>query len=118
MGDSLAPQPAAAAGGAPLVVSGRSVEDGLPVRVTIRDGLIAAIERPAEVADGTWVAPGWLDLQVNGYGGHDPSVEGVDASATMAMVRALWLIVDAFASDSVNVPVSEFSTLPFASKAT
>lgn len=90
MGEPLTPGPAAAAGSAPLVVSGRSVEDGLPVRITIRDGRIAAIERPADDADGTWIAPGWLDLQVNGYGGHDPSAEGVDASATMAMVRALW----------------------------
>jgi N-acetylglucosamine-6-phosphate deacetylase len=36
------------------------------------------------------VSPGWLDIQVNGFEGHDPNAAGADAGATIDMVRALW----------------------------
>jgi N-acetylglucosamine-6-phosphate deacetylase len=69
---------------------GRSAEDGRPVRVTIEDGLVAGIERTEEDPRGTWISPGWLDIQVNGYAGHDPNAADADPSTTAAMVRALW----------------------------
>jgi N-acetylglucosamine-6-phosphate deacetylase len=68
----------------------RSAEDGLPVRVTIADGLVTAIERTADDPGGTWVSPGWMDIQVNGYGGHDPNATDAGPEATAGMVRALW----------------------------
>jgi N-acetylglucosamine-6-phosphate deacetylase len=73
-----------------LVVEGTSVEDGQPVRVTIHDGRIAAIERIAGAADAVWIGPGWLDVQVNGFEGHDPNAVDADANATAAMIRSLW----------------------------
>jgi N-acetylglucosamine-6-phosphate deacetylase len=73
-----------------LVVEGSSIEDGRPVRVTICDGRIAAIDRIEVAADATWIAPGWLDIQVNGFEGHDPNAVDADADATTAMVQSLW----------------------------
>lgn len=68
----------------------RSSEDGWPVRVTIADGVVTAIERTTDDPGGTWISPGWMDIQVNGYGGHDPNAEDAGPEATAGMVRALW----------------------------
>jgi N-acetylglucosamine-6-phosphate deacetylase len=92
MSTTLAPGPAPTGPGDPLVVVGRSAEDGLPVRVTVRDGRIAAIERTGDDRAGTWVSPGWLDIQVNGYAGFDPGAADAGAAVTAAMVRALWRV--------------------------
>jgi N-acetylglucosamine-6-phosphate deacetylase len=75
---------------AELVVDGNSIEDGQPVRITIRDGRIGAIERIEGPTDAAWIGPGWLDIQVNGFEGHDPNAVDANASATTQMVRALW----------------------------
>jgi N-acetylglucosamine-6-phosphate deacetylase len=74
----------------PLVLEGRSIEDGRPIRLTIHDGLIAAIERPDGAAADAWISPGWLDIQVNGFDGHDPNAGDADGPATAAMARSLW----------------------------
>ena len=68
----------------------RSAEDGQPVRVTVADGIVESIERVTEDPGDLWVSPGWLDIQVNGYRGHDPNATDADASTTASMVRALW----------------------------
>lgn len=55
------------------VVRGRLVLDAevVPGRLHVEDGLIAAIEPdPAEVG-GPYLAPGFVDLHVHGWGGHD-----------------------------------------------
>ena len=84
-----------------LVVEGRFVEDGGAARVVVRDGLIAEIERTgvavtgptaaaAPTAADAWIAPGWMDLQVNGFDGHDVNEAGVMADDVAAMVQSLW----------------------------
>lgn len=45
----------------------RQYRDGAGVKITWRDGVIAAIE-PAPVTADVWLAPALTDLQVNGYG--------------------------------------------------
>ncbi|MEA2654197.1 MAG: N-acetylglucosamine-6-phosphate deacetylase [Chloroflexota bacterium] len=77
-------------GTAELVLEGRSIEDAEPIRLTLRGGRIAAIERVQMSSDQAWIAPGWLDLQINGFDGHDPNSADADASTTEAMVRAIW----------------------------
>ena len=76
--------------GAHLSLLGRSAEDGQAVRVAVEGGVVTAIERVADDPGGTWISPGWLDIQINGYAGHDPNAADADASTTAAMVRALW----------------------------
>lgn len=70
--------------------SGRSAEDGHPVRITVEDGRITAVDRVADEPGETWISPGWMDIQINGYEGHDPNAPGDQAEATTAMVRSLW----------------------------
>jgi N-acetylglucosamine-6-phosphate deacetylase len=74
-----------------LVLEGRLIEDGGAVRIVVRDGVVAELERLArEPASDAWIAPGWIDLQVNGFAGHDPNAADVEAGDVAAMVRALW----------------------------
>ena len=73
-----------------ITLDGRSVEDGRPIRLTVHAGRIAAIDDLEETSDPRWIAPGWLDLQVNGFDGHDPNAADADATTTTAMVRSLW----------------------------
>jgi N-acetylglucosamine-6-phosphate deacetylase len=72
---------------------GRDIDTGAPIRVAVADGSVSSIERPTQTAatdEGTWVSPGWLDIQVNGFGGHDPNDAEAGAQATAGTVRALW----------------------------
>jgi N-acetylglucosamine-6-phosphate deacetylase len=73
-----------------LVLEGRDVASSDPVRVLVADGRVQAIERLAHAVDDTWISPGWLDIQVNGFGGHDPNDPGAGPAATAGTVRALW----------------------------
>jgi N-acetylglucosamine-6-phosphate deacetylase len=69
---------------------GRDAATGHPVRVRISDGRVGALERVADDPGDAWISPGWLDIQVNGFGGHDPNDPGAGAEATAGTVRALW----------------------------
>jgi N-acetylglucosamine-6-phosphate deacetylase len=79
-----------AGAGTGLVLEGRSTEDGALLRVVIEGGVVTALERPSAGASRDWISPGWLDLQVNGFEGHDPNAVGAGPSETIGMVRALW----------------------------
>lgn len=73
-----------------LDLFGRDVSTGQPVRVVVAEGRVATLERPAEDPGDLWVAPGWLDIQVNGFGGYEPNDPEAGAAATAGTVRALW----------------------------
>jgi N-acetylglucosamine-6-phosphate deacetylase len=75
---------------APLTLEGRSVADDGPIRVTVEGGVIAAVEHGSADAATDWLSPGWLDLQVNGFEGHDPNAADATPTETVEMVRALW----------------------------
>jgi N-acetylglucosamine-6-phosphate deacetylase len=73
------------------VVTGRLVlaDAVIPGRITIADGFIAAVEpTPADAAatGGPLVAPGFIDVHVHGWGGHDATG---DTAALSGMARAL-----------------------------
>jgi N-acetylglucosamine-6-phosphate deacetylase len=74
-----------------LIVKGRAIEDGAPLQVHIKRGVVASLTRPTSCAlEAPWIGPGWMDLQVNGFAGHDLNRRDVDASTVIAMVRSLW----------------------------
>ncbi|MBM3495808.1 MAG: amidohydrolase family protein, partial [Armatimonadetes bacterium] len=55
-----------------LRVTGRLIHDGSPVTVTARGGLIVEVAPSAAPAPNLpWLAPGFHDLQINGYAGRD-----------------------------------------------
>jgi len=61
-----------------------------PGRVTVEDGRITSVEledESPETAQLPYVAPGFVDLHIHGFGGHD-AMGGPDALSGMA--RALW----------------------------
>ena len=80
----------ATAGDGVSVVEGRLVEDGRPVRITIRAGIVTDIARPPTGSDPTWIGPGWMDLQINGFGGHDPNAVDTGPEVVASMVRSMW----------------------------
>lgn len=73
-----------------LSLLGRSAEDGASIRVTTAGDVITALERVSDEPGAPWVSAGWIDIQINGYAGHDPNDADADASTTTSMVRSLW----------------------------
>lgn len=54
-----------------MQIRGRRYDDGASVLVTIDETLITEIAPVAAKANDPWLAPGFVDLQVNGYGGQE-----------------------------------------------
>jgi len=71
-----------------VTITGRDPATGAGLAVTLAEGLVTGIA-PAENAGAAWLAPGLVDLQVNGYGGLDLNTGDV----TPALVRDLCLLM-------------------------
>jgi N-acetylglucosamine-6-phosphate deacetylase len=71
-------------------LEGRSTDDASPVRVTVDGGVVTSMEHRPATTSPDWISPGWIDLQVNGFEGHDPNAVGATPDETVEMVRALW----------------------------
>jgi N-acetylglucosamine-6-phosphate deacetylase len=72
----------------PRFLSGRDPATGRALRVRIEAGLIAAIEA-AGPGEACWLAPGLIDLQVNGYGGCDLNAGSPDGDTVVRLADAL-----------------------------
>ncbi|MGC8667652.1 MAG: N-acetylglucosamine-6-phosphate deacetylase [Chthonomonadales bacterium] len=69
-------------------LTARHYATGRPVHLEIEAGVISAIEEVAAAPEYLmWVAPGLVDLQVNGFGGHDFTCAG--DGTTAHVVKAL-----------------------------
>src|SRR5215216_6522824 len=75
--------------GRPMLLEGRLVETGRPVRVALDGARIARVE-PLDTAPDRWLSAGFVDVQVNGYAGHDANAPDVTPEEIGALVRALW----------------------------
>ncbi|WP_020573167.1 N-acetylglucosamine-6-phosphate deacetylase [Actinopolymorpha alba] len=87
-------------------VSGKDPATGERLVVRVRDGLIAEVRlaEPAPHGDpdpstpqgdlDTWLAPGLIDLQVNGFAGFDVNASDseADTDTITKLVRALWSV--------------------------
>ena len=64
-------------------IQGINYFDYSPVSVSIKDGIIVKIERPESVNgnDNLFIAPGLIDIQINGYQSVSFSLEGADETA-------------------------------------
>lgn len=92
-------------------VSGRLVLDDrvAPGRVSVDDGVITAVEVDVSDvgADAPYVSPGFVDIHVHGWGGHDAMG---DAAALDGMARALLQRgVTSFLPTAVTAPLSELA---------
>jgi N-acetylglucosamine-6-phosphate deacetylase len=72
-------------------VTGRDPATGRTLCVTTEGGVIAEV-RPATRTVGLWLAPGLVDLQVNGFAGHDVNDAEASAETVVELVRALWRV--------------------------
>jgi N-acetylglucosamine-6-phosphate deacetylase len=54
-----------------MQIRGRRYDDGTSVSVTIAEGTITNITPISGGTEDPWLAPGFVDLQVNGYGGQE-----------------------------------------------
>src|SRR3954470_18361458 len=70
----------------PRKCSGRDAITGQPITVTF-DRTILSVE-PAADADGLWLAPGFIDLQVNGFAGVDYNHPGTPHEEIGRSLRA------------------------------
>jgi N-acetylglucosamine-6-phosphate deacetylase len=72
-------------------IVGRRPEDGRSIQVTVEDGLVHAIRDGRDDED-VWLAPGLIDLQVNGYGGDDVNLDSPDPEAIISLTRKMLTI--------------------------
>ena len=92
----------------PSTISGRLVLDDrvAPGRLTLEGGRIAAIdldEGAGATADGPYIAPGFVDVHVHGWGGHDAMGDGeaLDGMARRLLRRG----VTSFLPTAVTAPL-------------
>ncbi len=73
-------------------VEGLLYDDGEPVRIEIVDGIITQIEKLRSSAGfpEVYLAPGLIDIQVNGYMGVDFSDQELTREQMLEATRALW----------------------------
>lgn len=90
----------------PFVVAGRLVleERVVPGRIVIRDERIVEVEPDGVDEDGPFVAPGFVDVHVHGWGGHDAMGERSDLDG-MAQVL-LRHGVTSFLPTAVSAPIA------------
>ena len=69
-------------------LTGQHWQTGAPVALEVAGGAIARIS-PCDEAEPGILAPGLVDLQVNGYGGHDLNDGALTAATVADLCRAL-----------------------------
>jgi N-acetylglucosamine-6-phosphate deacetylase len=72
-------------------VTGRDPATGRTLCVTTEGRVIAEVRQATRTTD-LWLAPGLVDLQVNGFAGHDVNDAHVSAETLVGLVRALWRV--------------------------
>ena len=89
----------------PTPLTGRHYQTGRPVQVEVAEGRIVAVRESGERAGEnlSWIAPGFLDVQCNGYGGQEfSSLElTVEKVAEIARVQASFGVTQ-FSTSSVT----------------
>lgn len=75
-----------------MKVTGRDPATGRTLCVTTEGGVIADVRQVPDPGDGLWLAPGLVDLQVNGFAGHDVNAADLTPRTVADLVRSLWQV--------------------------
>ena len=70
-------------------ITGCPIDSLHPVELLIEAGVITALQ-PAASPSSLWLAPGFIDLQVNGYGGIDFNNPATTTAQIAQAIRRLW----------------------------
>src|SRR5690606_35513680 len=70
-------------------IEGKLLSSGEAVRVVIEDGHIRTIQRIEPESELPWIAPGLVDLQINGYKGIDFNTLPLEPAAVIEATRLL-----------------------------
>lgn len=85
-------------------ILGREPTTGRSVAVACADGLVGSVEY-VEHAEKRWVTAGFVDLQVNGYAGHDLNGLTLDVATVRALCQALLKVgVTSFLPTLITAP--------------
>ena len=71
------------------MILARSAADGSPVEIEVAGGRIAAVRATSRDAGDLWVAPGLVDLQVNGFAGVDYCSPDTTLESIAGSIRSL-----------------------------
>lgn len=74
------------------VLEGRLLRDGTHVKLVISGRTISKMERldDGETAGLPWIAPGLIDLQINGYAGTDFNTPPISETSVHEVTRKIW----------------------------
>jgi N-acetylglucosamine-6-phosphate deacetylase len=76
-----------------------------PVEIGIREGMIESIQRPKTSKSDLIIAPGLIDLQVNGYDGIGFSEANLTEEGIQSTVKKLWSLgVTTFLPTTITIP--------------
>jgi N-acetylglucosamine-6-phosphate deacetylase len=67
---------------------GRNPKDGTSIEVMFENGVITSIQ-PVQHDETAWLSTGFIDLQVNGYGGEDVNVDALDPQMVIALTEKM-----------------------------
>jgi N-acetylglucosamine-6-phosphate deacetylase len=73
-----------------MIFQGKDYRTGQPIVVKTENGLIVEIEKGQDGKDLPWIAPGLVDLQVNGYGGVDFNSLPLSVDEIQNVIERLW----------------------------
>ncbi|MBL6763831.1 MAG: N-acetylglucosamine-6-phosphate deacetylase [Verrucomicrobiae bacterium] len=68
---------------------GRDYKTGEPIEVKVVDGVVVGIEACPDCPGDRWLAPGLVDVQVNGYHGVDFQCDGLDENDLLRAMAGL-----------------------------
>lgn len=75
--------------GEAAIIEGLDPKDGRPLRVEVANGVITAIGAGRPTTDAAWLSAGLVDLQVNGYHGHDLNSGTLSPGTVSALALSL-----------------------------
>ena len=84
-----------------MKLSGHTIFDNTPVEITFTNNRVQSMREVTSADSNAWIAPAFVDIQVNGFAGFDLNVATGTAADVSAMVRELWRVGTGFLCPTV-----------------